>query len=244
MDAGPPTIVLLHGAVGSAVTMTPLADALAPTIQTHAFNLIGHGGRPVPERCTLAEFALDVIAQMDERALPRAHVFGYSSGGTIALYLARHFPERFLSVCTLATKHVFDRRTLAHWTFLADPERLRRSKNSRKAESARLHLPQDWLAVIALNRRMFEEFGRRRPLNDHDLRAISVPALFFSSDEDQLVPLDETIALGKLMRDGRVVIFKGRCHPFEIVPIGAMAKAMTNWIDEVQARALPPKTSA
>ena len=238
-----PSIVLLHGANGSAATMSPLTEALQPALDVHPLNMLGHGGRPVPEKSTIADLANDVIAQMDERGLSRAFVFGFSSGGCVALYLVRHYPERFLGLSTLAAKYVFDRHTVSHWTHLTDPERLGRPGNKRAAELTETHHPQDWVAVTNANRRMFAEFGRNPPVSDDDLCAIGVPALLFCSDEDQLVPLDETIALGKLIPDSRVVIFKGRCHPFSIVPMAAMAKAMTTWAGDVQARVLPPKVT-
>lgn len=239
-----PSIVLLHGANGTAGTMEPLAEQLRSSLDVHAFNMLGHGGRPVPERLTIRDMAADVIAQMDERGLRGTYVFGFSSGGCLALYLARHYPERLLGLCTLAAKYVFDRRTIAHWTHLTDPARLSRPGNKRPAELTKDHHPQDWRDVTSAIRRMFEDFGTNPPLFEDELRAIALPALLFSSDEDQIVPLDETLALGKLLPNSRVVLFKGQCHPFSVVPVAAMGKAMCNWIDELQSRVIVPKTSA
>ena len=231
-----PAVVLLHGANASGSIMRPLADALRPHVEVFAPDLLGHGGRPVPERLTIEALAADVLVYLDSNKVNRTFVFGFSSGGSLALYLARHFPQRVIGVATLAAKYVFDKRTIAHWTHLTDPERLGRPGNKRAQELTETHQPQNWIDVTNNNRRMFEEFGRKPPLSEADLRAITVPAILFSSDQDQIVPLEEVLALGKLIPDARTVIFRGQCHPFSVVPFAAMSIAIRNWMDDVLSR--------
>ena len=231
----PPILVMLHGANGSGETLLPLADALRPFAQVEAPNLIGHGGRPVPERLSVPELADDVVAYLDRRQIARAFVFGYSFGGYLALYLARHFPQRLSGICLLAVKHVLDAQTVQRWTNLADPERLRRPGNPRPAELSRTHYPQDWAAITTINRHLFEELGTNPALTEADLRSLALPALIVSSDQDQLVPLPETLALGKLIQGSRVGIFGGQAHPLLACPIPALANTIGTWLGEVEA---------
>ena len=49
--------------------MRPLAEAFAQFTQTRAPNLIGHGGRPVPERFSIPEFAADVVECLDREGI-------------------------------------------------------------------------------------------------------------------------------------------------------------------------------
>jgi pimeloyl-ACP methyl ester carboxylesterase len=229
-----PSIVILHGANGTATIMRPLANELRTCADPISLNMLGHGGREVPESVSFASFAADVIAQMDARGVERAYIFGFSSGGTTALYLARHYPERFIGVATLAAKYLFDARTIEHWTYLCDPERLARPGNTRAEELESDHRPQDWKKVTLLNRRFFVDLAGNAPLGDDDLRAITMPALIFSSNQDQIVPLEETVALAKLMPNAKPVVFHGQCHPFHVVPIPAIVKAICNWIGETE----------
>jgi pimeloyl-ACP methyl ester carboxylesterase len=198
--------------------------------------MLGHGGRPIPEALAIEDIAADVIAYFDERGIAKPIVFGYSSGGFVALYLARHFPERVAGVCTLAAKYIFDEKTISHWTYLANPDRLA-PRNKRVEELSKSHHPQDWRLVTLAIRKWFVELGRTPPLSEDDFRAIRQPVLVFSSNEDQIVPVEETIALGNLVPNARVVLFKGQSHPFDVVPIDAIGKAICNWIGEVQAGA-------
>src|SRR3712207_3593254 len=98
-------LVVLHGANGSDATMAPLTDVLRLHVDLLVPRLVGHGGRPVPPKCTVEDQAFDVISTMDEHQIDQAFVFGYSFGGCVALYMARHFPHRVKGVATLATKH-------------------------------------------------------------------------------------------------------------------------------------------
>jgi pimeloyl-ACP methyl ester carboxylesterase len=237
-----PHLVVLHGANGSGATMQPFTDLLLPNMDVFAPDLVGQGGRPLPERLRIEEMATDVIAQMDARGLARTYLFGYSSGGYLALYLARHYPARFTAVSALAVKYVFDARTVAHWTHLADPERIKalNPQNGRMDELIQTHQPQDWVPIVEMTCEYFRELGRKAPLSIEDLRAIRQPVMLFSSDNDQVVPLDEATALNKLLPNSRLVVFKGQSHPFKVVPVTAIARALTNWIDELQkANATP-----
>jgi pimeloyl-ACP methyl ester carboxylesterase len=231
----PPILVMLHGANGSGETMLPLADALRPFAQVETPNLLGHGGRPVPERLSMPELADDVVAYLDSRQIARAYLFGYSFGGYLALYLARHFPQRLDGICVLAVKYVFDEPTVKRWTHLTNPERLRRPGSPRPAELTRTHFPQDWAAITTINQNLFKEFGANPPLTEADLRSLALPAFVVSADQDQLVPLPETHALGKLIPGSLVGIFSGEAHPLLACPIPALASAIGKWLGEVEA---------
>ena len=76
----PPTLVMLHGSNGTGAALAPLADALRPHAAVETPTLLGHGGRPLPERLTVKAMADDIVAQMDERKITQAYVFGYSFG--------------------------------------------------------------------------------------------------------------------------------------------------------------------
>ena len=171
---------------------------------------------------------------MGERSIARAFVFGYSFGGYVALYLARHFPQRLCGICSLAVKYVFDARTVQHWTYLADPDRLRRPGSQRPAELAKTHYPQDWAAITTLNRNLFTDLGANPALTEEDLRAITLPTLIISSDQDQIVPLPETLALGKLINNSRLAIFPGQAHPLIVCPLEDIAKTMGEWLRSVE----------
>jgi pimeloyl-ACP methyl ester carboxylesterase len=225
----PSTVVLLHGANGTGGLLAPLAEPLRAFASIEAPDLLGPGGRPVPERFTVPAFAADLIAYLDARGVERAVFFGYSFGGYLALYLACRFPERVRALCTLAAKYVFDEAAVKHLTYLADPERLRRPGNPRAQQLEQAHAPQDWVAITNNNRRLFAELEKAPALTEADLQAIRVPALVLSADKDQIVPQAETRALAKLLR-ARLGIFQGYAHPLAAVPVEMVVPAIGSWL--------------
>ena len=217
-------MILLHGSNSAGAEMAPLAEAFEPNVQTRAPNLIGHGGRPIPERFSIREFAEDVVAYLDREGIDKTFITGYSTGGYIALYLARHHPQRLRGVVALATKHVFDAETVKHWVHLVEPARLGRPGNPRKGELEKAHAPQDWTAVALRNARLFEDLGRNAPLGTADLAAITVPVMLVSSDRDSIVPWPEMLALGKLIPGSHLAMFYGAAHPLKAVPVHAVER--------------------
>jgi pimeloyl-ACP methyl ester carboxylesterase len=223
-------MVIIHGANSAAVEMGPFIEAVRPYAQAVAPSLPGHGGRALPERMTVADFAADVIAYMDREGIARDVITGYSFGGLVALYIARHYPQRVTAVVALATKHVFDDATIAHWTHLVQPERLARPGNPRTAELERIHAPNDWRDVARENAKMFASLRQDPPLTESDLRSITVPVMVVSSNLDQIVPWSETLALGKRIPGSHVAMFYGPAHPLRAAPLLAIARAIGGWM--------------
>jgi pimeloyl-ACP methyl ester carboxylesterase len=109
-------VILLHGFTmslesawqtprGGAATPSIL-DALAAGHRVVALDARGHGKSDKPHECDRygAAMAGDVLRVMDALRIRRAHLVGFSMGGTTAAYLAIHHPERFRSVVLLAPK--------------------------------------------------------------------------------------------------------------------------------------------
>ena len=224
-------VVLIHGALGCSAEIEPLTAAFRPYGEVRAPNLVGHGGRPVPERLSIRDHAEDLIAYLDREGIERAFFVGYSLGGYIALYLARHFPGRVQGASTIAAKLVFDAGTVKHWTHLADPDRLR--ANGRALVHEKNHAPQDWVAVARANSRLFADLGHEPQLRNEDLAAISVPVMIVASDRDQIAPWAETRAIGKLIPASEIAMFYGAAHPLAAVPVLPVARTIAAWMEKV-----------
>jgi len=226
-------LLLLHGANGAALEIAPLSYGLRNFAPVFAPDLPGHGGRPVPHALDFSDLAADVIAQCDARGLGRFAAIGYSLGGTLALYLARHYPQRVCGVATLAAKVVFDQATVDLWTHLVGVDRLGKPGNPRQHELARLHYPQDWRAVARANHRLFLSLGAAPPLSEADLLAIAVPSLSLSGDKDQLVPRAETEWLADRLR-GLGGFFPGQAHPLAAVPVASVVNTLGQWLPRLK----------
>src|ERR1700754_572786 len=98
-------LILLHGAIGSKEQLEPFADALKKDFIVHLIDFSGHGMRPISnEKFSLSLFANDVLEYIHDNNIEHANIFGYSMGGYVAMYLAKHHPEKITRIITLATK--------------------------------------------------------------------------------------------------------------------------------------------
>jgi pimeloyl-ACP methyl ester carboxylesterase len=96
--AGKP-LVLYHGLTGSGLRWRDTGYA-AELARTHRLILIdarGHGHSDKPRDAAAygrRHQAADVIAILDDLEVERAHFWGHSMGGDVALTLGRHHPDR------------------------------------------------------------------------------------------------------------------------------------------------------
>ncbi len=98
-------LLLLHGAIGSADQLIPIAEKLGDKFDIHRLNFSGHGGGALPqEPFSIKLFANDVLRWMDLLSIKKIDIFGYSMGGYVALYLAKNYPDRIGKIFTLAAK--------------------------------------------------------------------------------------------------------------------------------------------
>ena len=88
-------LLLLHGALGNAHSLQPLANELQNDFEIHSLTFEGHGGSEIPTHdFTIPDFAEEVIAYLNQNNINEIALFGYSMGGFVGLYLAKHFPEK------------------------------------------------------------------------------------------------------------------------------------------------------
>lgn len=101
--SGPPTgvpVVLIHGFSANYAMWDDVRAGLANTYRVIAMDCRGHGtsGKPHDQGAYGIEMVNDVTRLLDHLHIARAHVVGYSLGGSIALKLLETHPERLLSV--------------------------------------------------------------------------------------------------------------------------------------------------
>ena len=105
-----PTLVLLHGFMGSSWDWEPLIAELKNDIHCVAVDLPGHGmSRDVDlPSFGYEEMGLAVMETLRKARLDRPHLLGYSMGGRLALYLASRYPDRFSSLTLESTSPGLD----------------------------------------------------------------------------------------------------------------------------------------
>jgi len=95
-DRRSPSVLFLHGFMGSSVDWQDVAAAIGDRAFCITPDLPGHGASLglTPESYTIDGIARAAIHVLDRLEVERPVVAGYSMGGRLALYLALRFPER------------------------------------------------------------------------------------------------------------------------------------------------------
>jgi pimeloyl-ACP methyl ester carboxylesterase len=88
-------VFILHGALGSALQLDSVREALQRSgMNVYSMNFSGHGGETFQSEFGIEQFATDVLRELDKHKLSMVNVFGYSMGGYVALWLAHKHPHR------------------------------------------------------------------------------------------------------------------------------------------------------
>lgn len=214
------TLLLLHGAIGAADHLQPLAAALAPHFSVHTLSFSGHGGNPLPDAdFSIPLFAADVLTYMQQHELEQVSILGYSMGGYVAMYLAKHHPGKINKVLTLATKYLWTEEIAAREIQMLQPEKISQKLPAYAATLATRHAPADWALVLQKTAAMMVSLGSSPTLSLSDYATISTPSLLLLGDRDKMVSLDETVAVYKALPNAQLGILPGTAHPIEQVPV-------------------------
>ncbi|MEH2072279.1 MAG: 2-succinyl-6-hydroxy-2,4-cyclohexadiene-1-carboxylate synthase [Nostoc sp.] len=94
-------IMFLHGFMGNSDEFDEAIKLLSDEFSYLTLDLPGHGNTQVlggDEYYSITKTADAIINLLDKLKISKCFLVGYSMGGRLALYLALHFPERFLKV--------------------------------------------------------------------------------------------------------------------------------------------------
>jgi pimeloyl-ACP methyl ester carboxylesterase len=213
-------LLLLHGAIGSSVQLEPLAERLKDSYSTYLLNFSGHGGKPITEApYSIEMFADDVIYLIDKNRFEGLNIFGYSMGGYVALYIARHFPNKINKIFTIATKFNWDEETSAKESKLLNPEKIEEKIPDFAGQLLKRHSPEDWKLVLKKTAEMMLNLGKNKALKDEDLSLIENEVLVSAGDRDNMVSIEETVGAFRKLKNGRLLILPDTPHPIERIRV-------------------------
>ena len=104
-DPSKPDLVLIHGLGGASLTeWYEIGPRLTDEFRLTIVEKRNHGLSPrVTGRYRVEDTADDVAAVMDELGVDRAHIVGYSMGGTVAQALAHRHPDKVERLALIGT---------------------------------------------------------------------------------------------------------------------------------------------
>jgi pimeloyl-ACP methyl ester carboxylesterase len=248
--AGSPVLLIMGHRYSSAMWY-PILPALAAEHRVISFDNRGTGQSGMTRKTTVGEMVGDALAVMDAAGVQRAHVFGVSMGGGIALELAQQHPERVISL-------------LAGCTCILTADKPRAPAFVRLL----YRLPPPIMKLLFPNRRPNHGYGTAAPADAvaRDLEMVAkdpfsvdgviaqaaaiagytntrekvaqltMPSLVLHGDEDAAVPYAWGVELVETLPASRFVKFEGSGHNF-LVADGPKATAeVLGFLREVDGR--------
>ncbi len=225
---GTPTILVAHGALGSAAQMLPVVDALREAFEerhvVEAIELPGHGRTPIADGAhfRLPDFVEHLGRVVAECATP-PWLFGYSMGGYVALALEARTPGSFAGIITLGTKFEWDLASASREADRLDPVVIAdKVPRFAAALAARHEEAGGWETVVVRTAALLRDNGRAPLLTSDVLERIGIPVTVAVGSRDETVTIDETQRAADVMRHGRSVVLPDVAHPIERVPPDAI----------------------
>jgi len=220
-------LILLHGALGDARQLAPLANRLAPGRRVIQVEFEGHGATPLRDRLLRMESLADAVLEtMEGERITRADFFGYSMGGYVALYLAATAPDRVARVATLATKLAWTPAIAERECAMLDAATIRAKVPKFAAALEARHTGAGWEALLAATDEMLRDLGARPRLTDEALASIQHPVRIAVGDRDATVSIDECLAAVRRLPNAELEVHPRTPHPFEKAPVERVARSL------------------
>lgn len=230
-DAAP--LLLLHGATETfRVSWKRLIEPLAARYRVIGVDLRGHGQSTNPAGALdLRQMADDVAALLDVLGIDRAHVCGFSGGGSTALFFGLRHVDRARSLVLISNNFERDeaRRGRNFWS----PNAIRaRDALWLKGMAAWHNVPAEtllgWWAA---------EDQLRPNFTPDELGALQLPVLVIGGDRDPIVPLEQSVRLYRALPQGRLAVLPGVGHGAPHRAPALLAQLLGAFIDDVEAAA-------
>ncbi len=234
-DPGAPSLLLLEGLGGDIHGWRRNIPTLATACHVIAYDHRGNGlSDDPPGPVDMASFVEDAIAVLDDHGVDRAHLYGMSFGGMVALETALTLPSRVRTLILAAT-HSGPRHAVAledatvpkgePWRVLyapgfpdAHPEHVRddldgggRRLQHKSGERRQWEAMQGWDA--------FERLGR-----------VSVPTLVLHGTEDRLIAPENASILAERIPGAELRWLEGAGHLYHSEQAAAADAAVLDFI--------------
>lgn len=220
-------ILLLHGAIGSSVQLESLAELLTNTFKVNLLNFSGHGGKEIPDKkFSIEMFAEDVLYFIDKNKLEGINVYGYSMGGYVALYIARHYPGKINKIFTTATKFNWNEETSLKESKLLNPEKIIEKIPAFAEQLSERHSPENWKTVLNKTAEMMIDLGINPALKEEDFSKIENEVLVSVGDRDNMVSIEETVDVYRKLKNASLLVLPDTPHPIEKINIERLVNEM------------------
>jgi 3-oxoadipate enol-lactonase len=226
--AGTPVLLIMGHRYSSALWY-PILPALTAEHRVIWFDNRGTGESATSPKITVRELAADALAVLDAAGVERAHVFGVSMGGVIAIEVALQQPQRVRSLIVGCSGILSADKPRApaflRFLYYLPPWALRLLMRNRSADqgygsAANPDRIAADLAMLAKDKSSARGVAAQfAAMGDYStsteaVSTLTMPGLVLHGDEDALVPHEWSVELADTLPDSRLVTLRGAGHNF------------------------------
>jgi pimeloyl-ACP methyl ester carboxylesterase len=223
-------LILLHGALGSSTQFAAWLPLLSEKYELHTLDLEGHGARAFADRPFRIEyFAENLHDYLKENDLLGADIFGYSMGGYVALYLARHHSGSLGKIHTLATKLDWNPETSAQEVKMLNADVIAEKVPKFAAMLEKRHHGNDWREHLSKTAEMMLDLGNSPALSEADFKAIPNQVRMAIGDRDKMVSIRETEQFYRHLPQGEMLVLPKTPHPIEKMDPAQLCTAISSF---------------
>jgi pimeloyl-ACP methyl ester carboxylesterase len=226
-------IVLIMGLASDRESWSGFDRLLSRSMRVVSFDNRGTGGTTGPHSpYAIHDLANDVVGLLDALDLPSVHVLGVSMGGMVAQEVAISHADRVKSLVLGCTHPGGKLQVLPSQAIIDKLPSLGKSAEQMAVDFLGLIHGKNYLLAdpdryrdrlaFQLNRRVPRRvyLAQLGAILAHDtsgrLGAIRAPTLVISGDEDELVPLGNSMVMADRIDNARLAVLSGVAHAFWI----------------------------
>jgi pimeloyl-ACP methyl ester carboxylesterase len=182
----------------------------------------------------MEHFVQDILEYVEQHALERVHLFGYSMGGFAACDLARQHPDRVASVATLGTKFHWSSEVAAREIAMLDAQTISAKVPHFARALARRHSASGWRTVLEYTAGLLDSLATRGGFTPTDAAEVAPPVRVMIGDRDRTVTLAESIETYRALGQGQLEVLPGTPHPLERVSPSRLAYSLLEFFTGVE----------
>jgi pimeloyl-ACP methyl ester carboxylesterase len=212
--------LLLHPGGTDSRPFEPLMAALGNGYRLVTPEHRGHGRTPDSEgEWNFGDFAADAAQLLDDLAVSNVHVFGWSDGAIVGMYLALARPDLVRSLVFGGAPYRVDgwHNGVLDGTL---PDFLAEAYGELSPDGI-----EHWPVVVAKS----AELHTREPaIGDDQLAQLTMPVLIVCGDDDE-VRLEHTIAMYGLLPDGELAVVPRSTHALVVEKPDLLARLIRDF---------------
>ncbi len=212
-----PTILLLHGALGSAASFDGILPLLEGKFDAYSFDFSGHGKDKYSGALSMSRFGVDILRFMDDHSLEKAAVFGYSMGGYAAVQLAAERPGRITSIVSLGTKWEWNPTQAARETAMLNADTLLEKVPKFAAVLEQTHAGQGWRPLLTRTVELLTALGAEGGFGHERTTRVNIPVRILLGAGDKMVSVKESERMAASLPKGSFRLLPDVPHQIEKV---------------------------